>query len=284
MKTNMRWKITDRVLDLSRRALVMGIVNVTPDSFSDGGLYANPERAAWHGFELESQGADILDVGGESTRPGADPVGVDEELRRVVPVVRQLARTVKVPISVDTMKAEVARQAIEAGAHIINDVTALRGDPAMAAVAAETGAGVVLMHMIGTPRTMQQAPVYGDVVAEVAAHLRERMAAAEAAGIDRERIALDPGIGFGKTLEHNVEIFRRMGEFIELGRPLLIGPSRKTFIGKLLGDAPPNERLEGTIAAVVASICAGARIVRVHDVAPVAKAVKVAQALAPWSR
>ncbi|MCE5229400.1 dihydropteroate synthase [bacterium] len=276
----MRWQLIDRSYDLSRRVLVMGIVNVTPDSFSDGGKFFDIERAADHALELIAQGADILDIGGESTRPGSDAVSVEEELRRVVPVIERLAGKIQVPISIDTMKAEVARQAVAAGAQIINDVTALRGDPKMAGVAGETKAAVVLMHMIGTPKTMQQEPRYGDVVTEVGEFLRERMQAAEAAGIERERIALDPGIGFGKTLEHNVELFRRMGELAALGRPLLIGPSRKAFLGKLLGGAPPEERLEGTIAAVVASICAGARIVRVHDVGPVAKAVKVAQELA----
>ncbi len=275
----MHWQLTDRTLDLSRRVLVMGIVNVTPDSFSDGGRFFDPDRAADHALELVEQGADILDIGGESTRPGSDPVPLDEELRRVLPLVERLAGRLSVPLSIDTTKAEVARRALAAGAHIINDITALRGDPDMAAVARETGAGVVLMHMVGTPRTMQLDPVYADVVAEVAAFLAERAALAESAGIARERIVLDPGIGFGKTLEQNLELFRRMRELGRLGRPLLIGPSRKAFLGKLLGGAPPDARLEGTLAAVVASICAGARIVRVHDVAPVARAVAVAQAL-----
>lgn len=277
----MRWQLTDRTIDLTHRVLVMGIVNVTPDSFSDGGIFFDADRAADHGVELVRQGADILDIGGESTRPGADPVTVEEELRRVAPVIERLAGRVQVPISIDTMKAEVARRAIEAGARIINDVTALRGDAEMAVVARETGAGVVLMHMIGTPRTMQQEAVYTDVVAEVAAFLSERMTFAESAGIERERIVLDPGVGFGKTLDHNVALFRRMHELAQLGRPLLVGPSRKAFLGRLLGGAPPDERIEGTIAAVVAAICAGARIVRVHDVGPVARAVAVARELAP---
>lgn len=276
----MQWQLPHFAFDLSRRVLVMGIVNVTPDSFSDGGKFFGADRAAGHALELVAQGADILDIGGESTRPGADPVAADEELRRVIPVIERLAGRVKVPISIDTTKAEVARRAIAAGAQIINDVTALRGDPSMTAVARETGAGVVLMHMIGTPRTMQHEPVYTDVVAEVAAFLNERMTLAESAGIARERLVLDPGIGlFGKTLDHNLVLFRRMHELTLLGRPLLVGPSRKAFLGKLLGGAPPDARLEGTLAAVVASICAGARIVRVHDVAPVARAVAVAQAL-----
>lgn len=277
----MRWQLTDRTIDLTHRVLVMGIVNVTPDSFSDGGRYFDVDRAAEHAIDLVRQGADILDVGGESTRPGANPVELGEELDRVLPVIERLAGRVEVPISIDTAKAEVARRAIAAGAHIINDVTALRGDPGMAAVARESGAGVVLMHMIGTPRTMQQDPVYTDVVAEVARFLNERAVFAESAGIDRERLVLDPGIGFGKTLEHNVALFQRMRELTQLGRPLLVGASRKAFIGKLLGGAQPGERLEGTLAAVVAAICAGAKIVRVHDVAPIARAVAVAQKLAP---
>ena len=257
----------------------MGILNVTPDSFSDGGRFGSPEGAVEHALRMAEEGADLIDVGGESTRPGSPPVPAAEELRRVMPVIEGLRGRLPVPISIDTSKAEVAREASGAGAAIVNDVTALRGDPAMAQVAREAGAGVVLMHMQGTPATMQDDPRYGDVVAEVAAFLRERLGAAQDAGIPAERIVLDPGIGFGKTFEHNLELFRRMRELCALGRPLLVGASRKAFIGRLLG-LPVEERLEGTAAAVTAAVLAGARIVRVHDAREMARVVLVADALA----
>ncbi len=276
------WQLPGCRFDLSRRVLVMGILNVTPDSFSDGGRYVNPDTAVRQGLELARLGADIVDIGGESTRPGSDPVSISDELARVLPVIERLAPQLQVPISIDTSKAEVARQALAAGARVVNDVSALLGDPAMARVVSEAQAGLVLMHMLGTPRTMQRDPVYGDVVAEVACFLRERLQAAESAGIPRERILLDPGIGFGKTHDHNIALFRRMGELARLGRPLLVGPSRKAFLGRLLEDAPPAERLEGTAAAACAAILAGARVVRVHDVAPLARVARVAVALAPW--
>ncbi len=255
----------------------MGVVNVTPDSFSDGGLYLDPEAAIGHGRELAAQGAAILDVGGESTRPGAEEVPVVEELRRVVPVVAGLAGG-EAAISIDTSKAAVAEAALDAGATIVNDVTALRGDPEMAALCAERGATVVLMHMLGTPRTMQEEPRYGDVVAEVKAFLAERLEAATSAGIGEERIWLDPGIGFGKTAAHNLELLRRLGELRGLGRPLVIGTSRKSFIGRLDGSAP-DERLGGTIASTVLAAAAGAEILRVHDVAEVSQAMAVATAI-----
>ncbi|MCL5269051.1 MAG: dihydropteroate synthase [bacterium] len=277
------WRCGGRQFDLARRVLVMGIVNVTPDSFSDGGRFAGVEPAVAHGRQLAAEGADILDVGGESTRPGAAPVSVEEELARVIPVIERLrAAAVGVPISIDTMKAEVARRAVAAGAAIINDIAALRADPAMAEVAAQSGVGLVLMHMQGEPRTMQAAPHYDDVVGEIRAFLQERLAAAVAAGIDRRAVVLDPGIGFGKTIQHNLEIFRRMAELAALPRPLLIGPSRKAFIGKLL-DLPVDQRVEGTAAAVAAAIAAGVRVVRVHDVREMTRVVKVAAALAPWN-
>lgn len=275
----MLWHCRSLTLDLARTH-VMGIVNVTPDSFSDGGRFATTALAVEHGLRLIEEGADILDIGGESTRPGSEPVPLEEELARVIPVIERLAAATPVPLSVDTCKAGVALRAVAAGASIINDVTALQGDPAMAAAAAASGAGVVLMHMLGTPRTMQSEPRYGDVVAEIREFLAGRMRAAEAAGIEPGRLVLDPGIGFGKTLEHNVEILRRLGELLALGRPLLVGPSRKAFIGRLLGGLPAGERMEGTAAAVTAAILGGARLVRVHDVRAMARVARVADALA----
>jgi dihydropteroate synthase len=258
-------------------ARLMGVVNVTPDSFSDGGLYLDPEAAVAHGRELVAAGAEILDVGGESTRPGADPVDAEEERRRVVPVIRGLSDG-DCAVSVDTSKAAVAAAALDAGATIVNDVTALRGDPEMAAVCAGRGATVVLMHMLGDPRTMQDDPRYDDVLAEVKAFLAERLEAAVAAGIDAERIWLDPGIGFGKTAAHNMELLRRLGELRDLGRPLVIGTSRKSFIGRVDGSAA-GERLGGTIASSVLAAVEGAEVLRVHDVAEVRQALAVTAAV-----
>jgi len=255
----------------------MGVVNVTPDSFSDGGLYLDPEMAIAHGRELTQAGAEILDVGGESTRPGAEPVPAEEELRRVVPVIRGLSGAGS-RISVDTSKAAVAAAALDAGAEIVNDVTALRGDREMAPLCAERGATVVLMHMLGEPRTMQEDPRYDDVVAAVKAFLAERLKAAVAAGIDEERVWLDPGIGFGKTGAQNMELLRRLGELSELGRPLVIGTSRKSFIGKVDGSAA-DQRLGGTIASSVLAAAEGAAVLRVHDVAEVRQALAVAAAI-----
>ena len=256
---------------------LMGVVNVTPDSFSDGGLYLDPEAAIAHGRELAAAGAEILDVGGESTRPGAAPVDEAEELRRVVPVIRGLG-DLDCVISVDTSKAAVAAAALDAGATIVNDVTALRGDPEMAALCAERGCGVVLMHMRGEPRTMQDDPRYGDVVADVKAFLGERMKAAIAAGVDEEKVWLDPGIGFGKTLAHNAELLRRLGELRELGRPLVVGTSRKSFIGRIDGSGA-GERLGGTIASSVLAAAEGADVLRVHDVAEMQQALAVTMAI-----
>lgn len=264
--TPLAWHLPDRVLSLTDRALVMGIVNVTPDSFSDGGLFASPEEATAHGLRLVADGADILDVGGESSRPGAQPVSADEELRRVLPVVRELAARTSVPISVDTTKAAVADACLAVGAHIINDITALEGDPDMAAVVARRRAGVVLMHMQGMPQTMQIAPHYDDVVTEVVGYLEARLHATAAAGIEAGRVAIDPGIGFGKTVDHNLQLLHRLGEFQRLGRPLCLGVSRKGFLGKLLGR-PAAERLAGSLAVVCQAVTrGGAQIVRVHDV------------------
>ncbi len=256
---------------------LMGVVNVTPDSFSDGGLYLDPRAAIEHGRELEASGAAILDIGGESTRPGAEPVDETEELARVVPVIEGLADG-EAAISVDTSKAAVAAAALDAGAAIVNDVTALRGDPEMGALCAERGATVVLMHMLGDPRTMQDEPRYGDVVAEVRGFLAGRLEAALAAGVEEERIWLDPGVGFGKTAAHNLELLRRLGELRELGRPLVVGTSRKSFVGRVDGS-DAGHRLGGTIASSVLAAAEGADVLRVHDVAEVGQAMAVATAI-----
>lgn len=244
---------------------MMGVLNVTPDSFSDGGAYLNPEAAIARGVQMAREGADILDIGGESSRPGATPVPAAEEIRRIEPVVAALARETACLISVDTMKAAVAEVALRAGAHIINDITALRGDPDMPDVARTYGAGVVLMHMQGTPQTMQDAPRYDDVVQEILAFLRERARAAAAAGIETERLAFDPGIGFGKTVEHNVTLISNLEAFAALGRPLLIGVSRKRFLGVLTGREV-HDRLLPSLAAMAFALARGAHILRVHDV------------------
>jgi dihydropteroate synthase len=264
---------------------VMGVVNVTPDSFSDGGLYLDPDKAIEHGLALAAEGATIVDIGGESTRPGSEGVSAEEELRRVLPVIEGLrAAGTEARISIDTSKANVAAAALNAGATFVNDVTALRADPAIAEVIAETGAGCCLMHMLGTPRTMQLDPRYEDVVVEVKAFLEERIQFAVAAGIAREQIVVDPGIGFGKTVEHNLELLRRLDELVEIGRPVMVGTSRKSFLGKLSGRAEPAERVPGTIATCVLAYERGARLFRVHDVAPVHDALAVAAAtVAPWT-
>jgi dihydropteroate synthase len=255
---------------------LMGVVNVTPDSFSDGGLFLEPEAAIAHGEQLVRDGAEILDVGGESTRPGAEPVSEAVELERTQPVVADL-EAMGFTVSIDTSKAAVAAAAIEAGAEIVNDVTALR-DPEMAAVCAARGATVVLMHMPGDPRTMQDEPRYGHVVEDVKAFLVARIEAAVAAGVEEEAIWLDPGIGFGKTLAHNLELLRRLGELRELGRPLVVGTSRKSFIGKVDGS-PVEERAGGTIASSVLAAAEGADVLRVHDVAEMAQALRLAEAV-----
>jgi dihydropteroate synthase len=265
---------------------LMGIVNVTPDSFSDGGEFLAPAAALAHAGELAAQGADILDVGGESTRPGAEPVALAEELRRVVPVLEGLGEVAPgVQVSIDTVKAPVARAAIAAGAQLVNDVSALRADPAMAELVAGSGVQCCLMHMRGEPRTLQRDPRYGDVVDEVKAFLEERLRFAVAAGIEEQRILLDPGIGFGKTAAHNLELLRRLQELRELGRPLVLGTSRKAFLGALGARAlgreqplAPERRLPGTIATSVLALERGASVFRVHDVAPVAEALAVAAA------
>jgi dihydropteroate synthase len=261
----------------------MGIVNVTPDSFSDGGAYLDTGRAVDRGLELACGGADILDVGGESSRPGSEPVSKEEELKRVLPVLRALRRRTSVLLSVDTTKATVARAVLEEGADIINDISALRFDASMAAVVAAAGAGIVLMHMKGTPATMQNAPHYDDLLGEIGSFLAERIETAGAAGIPAERIIIDPGIGFGKTFGDNLALLNRLDAFQELGRPVCAGFSRKAFIGAILG-LPAAERLEGTIAAAALCVGRGANILRVHDVEAVAKAARVAEAIVAAGR
>jgi len=258
---------------------VMGVLNVTPDSFSDGGAFFEHGAAVARGLEMVHEGADILDVGGESTRPGAEPVDVEEELRRVLPVIARLAAEVRVPVSVDTSKAEVARAALDAGARIVNDVTALRGDPGMGEVVARAGAGLVLMHMQGTPADMQRDPVYEDVVDEIRGFLAARVAAAGDAGVASSHIMVDPGLGFGKTVQHNLEILRRLEAFRGLAAGLLVGPSRKRFIGQLTGF-DVDQRVEATLAVCAVAVARGADAVRVHDVAPARRAVDMATWLA----
>jgi dihydropteroate synthase len=253
----------------------MGVVNVTPDSFSDGGAFDEPADAIAHGRRLAAEGAGILDVGGESTRPGAAPVPAEEELRRVLPVVEGLARSARV--SIDTMKLAVAEAALDAGATYVNDVTAFRHEPDIAGLVADRGADCCLMHMLGEPRTMQRDPRYGDVVAEVKAFLEARLRFAVDAGVPEERIQLDPGIGFGKTLDHNLELLRRLDELTDLGRPIVVGTSRKSFLGRITGR-DVAERVPATIATCVMALERGARVFRVHDVAEVADALKVAAA------
>ncbi len=271
------WVCRGRTLDAARRTRVMGILNTTPDSFFDGGAFAGPEKALARALDMIDEGADIIDIGGESTRPGADPVGASQEAERTVPLIEQLRKQSDVLISIDTQKAAVARAAVSAGADIINDVSAGR-DPAMFAVAAETGAGLILMHMQGTPRTMQRAPQYGDVVSEVRTVLEDRLAAAAARGVSPEQICFDPGIGFGKTDEHNLALLRGIPLLTASGRPLLIGASRKSLFGRLLGRKP-EERLAGSLAAAVWSALHGARFLRVHDVKESCDALRIADKL-----
>jgi dihydropteroate synthase len=263
------------------RPRVMGILNATPDSFSDGGLAFTADDAVAHALELARQGADLLDVGGESSRPGADPVGLDEELRRVLPVVAEAARATGLPISIDTTKADVARACLAAGACIVNDVSALADDPDMARVVADSGAAVVLMHRKGTPRTMQENPTYDDVLAEVFEFLARRAEWAEARGIDRDRVALDPGIGFGKTVEHNLLLLRNLGRFASLGCAIVVGTSRKRFLGTITGR-DVADRATASVASALAAADAGAGVLRVHDVAATVDAFRVWDAQRGW--
>jgi dihydropteroate synthase len=265
-----RWK---------NRTQVMGVLNVTPDSFSDGGKFLDVPKAVDQALSLEAEGADWIDVGGESTRPGARKLLAIEEKKRVLPVVQALAKALKIPLSIDTYKAEVARAAVGEGARMVNDIGALRLDAAMAATLAELKVPVVLMHMKGRPRTMQKNPVYTDLVGEILGFFRERVAFAVRQGIDEKRLLLDPGFGFGKGPWHNIELTRKLEEFKRLGRPLVFGPSRKKTLGVLLGGLPPEERLAATLAALTAGVLNGADMVRVHDVKNAVQAVKIADAL-----
>ncbi|MCS6976516.1 MAG: dihydropteroate synthase [Gemmatales bacterium] len=276
------WQLPDRTVRIGLRPLIMGIVNVTPDSFSDGGQWLDPDRAVAHGLDLVEQGADLLDIGGESTRPGADPVPLEEELRRVLPVIERLAKAVTVPISIDTYKAETARQALAAGASIINDVTALTGDPAMLEVAAQSQAALLLMHMQGTPKTMQINPQYTDVVGEVYGYLEERLAVLARHGIGPQRVAVDPGIGFGKRLDHNLDLLAHVERFQKLGRPVCLGVSRKGFINRVLGRPGWVETGNaGTLGVLLYAMSRQAvQIARVHDVAAAHAAITLFAALA----
>lgn len=273
-----RFRTRGKTFDLGQRTWLVGVVNVTPDSFFDGGLYFEPARAIDRALALAAEGADIIDIGGESSRPGSSPIPAKEEKKRILPVVEVLKQKNDVLISVDTTKAEVAEAALAAGADIINDISAGRFDPRMLPIAARSGAAVILMHMKGTPRTMQISPHYDDVLGEVKAFLSERLEAAESCGLPRESILLDPGIGFGKELNHNLILLNNLGAFAELGRPLVVGISRKSFIGKIL-KLEAQDRLEGTIAAAVVSILRGASLLRIHDIQAVKQAVAVAEAI-----
>ena len=281
-KQNLPADSTTSVLDRlftepETRTYVMGVLNVTPDSFSDGGLYFAPEAALAKAVSVEREGGDMLDVGAESSRPGSQPLTVEQERERLFPLLDRIAERVRIPVSIDTYKAETAEAALDAGATIVNDITALRGDPRMGEVVAQSGCPVVLMHMLGTPATMQTNPVYESVVDDICSFFEERIAYAESLGIGR--IMIDPGIGFGKTLEHNLEIIRNLRSFRGFGKPVLVGVSRKSFIGSVL-DLPVEERLEGTAAAVTVSILNGADIVRVHDVKEMVRVARMTDALA----
>lgn len=266
-------------LDLTKKTHVMGILNITPDSFSDGGMHFDAQTAIDSGLQMVDDGADIIDIGGESTRPGSEPVLLEEELKRTIPVISALSRKVSVPISIDTYKAEVARKALDAGASIVNDISGLRFDPDMPKVIAERKVPVVMMHIKGRPRDMQQNPVYQALVPEVMDYFRISIRLAKKFGVPDNMMILDPGIGFGKTFTHNLQILNNLEQFTLLEKPLLVGPSRKAFLGKILNDAPALERREGTAAAIVVAIMKGADIVRVHDVKEMAKVAKVVDAI-----
>jgi dihydropteroate synthase len=274
-----RLKLPSRTLLLGERTLVMGVLNVTPDSFSDGGLHFDVEAAVARSLEIERQGADIVDIGAESTRPGAEGVSAEEELRRLLPVLAKLRGKLKTPISVDTSKSEVAEAAAEAGAEIVNDVTGLRNDPRIAEVVRRRRLVLVLMHSRGVPRTMQKRPFARGVLPDVMAGLRRSVAIARRAGVGKSRTIIDPGIGFGKSYPQNYELLERLPELARLGYPLLVGASRKRFVGQALGDVPANERVWGTAATVAASILGGAHIVRVHDVVEMVQVARVTDAI-----
>ncbi len=266
-------------LDFSKKTHIMGVLNVTPDSFSDGGLHFDKSTAVDRALRMIDEGADIIDIGGESTRPGSDPVSPEEEIRRTVPVIDALAKRIRCPISIDTYRAGVAARALDAGASIVNDISGLRFDPQMPGVVSGYKVPVVIMHIKGTPKSMQLNPVYNALIPEILQYFRECTKFAVNAGISEDLIVLDPGIGFGKTFDHNLAILNNLQEFTQLCKPILVGPSRKAFLGRLLGGAPADERIEGTAAAVAISIMKGASIVRVHDVKEMSKVAKVADAI-----
>jgi dihydropteroate synthase len=273
------WRIGDRVFDLSRQGLIMGVLNITPDSFSDGGQFFAPEKAVEHGLRIAAEGADIIDVGGESTRPGAEPVPAAEELRRVLQVIRELRAKTDIPISIDTSKSQVARAAIEAGASIVNDVTGGRGDEQMLPLIAETESAFVIMHMQGTPRTMQVRPRYQDVVSEITDFFRQQYTRAIGSRIDPMAIAFDPGIGFGKTLEHNLELLGQLERVRAHDRPLVVGVSRKSFLGKIIGSADMNDRVAPAVALTALLRTRGADVLRVHDVKENVSALRMTEAI-----
>jgi dihydropteroate synthase len=275
--TNRVWKIGDRIADLSRRGMIMGVLNVTPDSFSDGNEFFEFEAAVERGIQMEAEGADIIDVGGESTRPGAEAVSAEDELRRVIPVIEKLRASTKVAISIDTSKSEVAGAALDAGASIINDVTGGRGDEKMFPLAATRKSAVVLMHMQGEPRTMQKNPEYGDVVREVADFFRQQYSRALECGVEPMRLAFDPGIGFGKTLEHNLSLLKNLDQLREHDRPLVVGVSRKSFLGKLVGSNEMGDRLAPTVALTAILRDRGADVLRAHDVKENVAALRIAE-------
>jgi dihydropteroate synthase len=266
-------------LDFSKKTYIMGVLNITPDSFSDGGLYFDKSVAIKRAIQMVEDGADIIDIGGESTRPGSESITIDKELKRTIPVIEALTIEIKVPISIDTYKSEVAMAALDSGASMVNDISGLRFDPKMSEVVSEYKVPVVIMHIKGRPKDMQQNPVYEALIPEIMDYLRCGIAIATRSGISDNKIIIDPGIGFGKTSDHNLEIINKLREFTSLEKPILIGPSRKAFIGKILGDAPVTQRLEGTAAAVAISIMNGANMIRVHDVKEMAKVAKIADAV-----
>jgi dihydropteroate synthase len=272
----MKYKFGEKEYDLASRTHVMGVLNVTPDSFSDGGKYLDLEQAVVQGLKLVEDGADFIDVGGESTRPGSEPVLVEEEIRRVVPVIKALSKKVNIPISIDTYKSDTAEAALQAGAVIVNDISAMTFDAKMASVVVKYRASIVLMHMKGAPKTMQENPTYENVTEEVKQFLSERLSAANEAGI--RQLIIDPGIGFGKKFEHNIQLLRELKSFTSFGHPLLVGPSRKAFLGTIL-HLPTNERIEGTAAVVTSAILNGANIIRVHDVKEMKRVAMVTDAL-----
>jgi dihydropteroate synthase len=265
--------------DFSKKTYIMGILNVTPDSFADGGIYFDKSSAIERAYQIVEEGADIIDIGGESTRPGSEPISIKEELKRTIPVIEAISEKIKVPISIDTYKSEVAKAALDAGASMVNDISGLRFDLKMPGIASDYKVPVVIMHIKGKPQDMQQNPVYEALIPEIIDYIRMGIIMATRAGVSEDKIIIDPGIGFGKTFDHNLEIINNLHEFTFLEKPILVGPSRKAFIGKILGDTPATERLEGTAAAVAISIVQGANIVRVHDVKEMLKVAKVSDAI-----